>query len=73
MVFDAGLWGLKGFMGFMHVLDFHRGFSWFSGNMLSFLALGLSVYWLDLVPHGARALEPNGFRFRLISRRVPGG
>ena len=26
MLFDGGLWGLKGFMGFLHVIDFHSVF-----------------------------------------------
>ena len=38
----------------------------------SFLTSGRSVSGWRLVTHGARALQPNGFRFRLILREVPG-
>ena len=38
----------------------------------SCLTSGRSVSGWRLVTHGARALQPNGFRFRLILREVPG-
>ena len=40
--------------------------------MRSCLASRRSVSGWGLVTHGARALQPNGFRFRFIPRKVPG-
>ena len=41
-------------------------------HMRSCLASRRSVSGWGHVTHGARALQPNGFRFRFIPRKVPG-
>ena len=41
-------------------------------HMSSCLASRRSVSGWGLVTHGAMVLQPNGFRFRLIPRKVPG-
>ena len=41
-------------------------------HMRSFLTSRRSVSGWGHVTHGARALQPNGFRFRFIPRKVPG-